>query len=251
MITCRRESRLFFERAMPVFYLSENKLAFPPPFLADQTGLLAVGGDLSVPRLIKAYSEGIFPWYNEDEPILWWSPDPRLVLFPENLHISKSLAKVIKKNVYEISVDRAFKDVITKCREVHTETKQGTWLVDEMVDAYVLLHEKGYAHSVEAWKEGLLVGGLYGVAIGKCFYGESLFSTADNSSKVAFAVFTKWLCKMGFDMIDCQVATKYLSSFGAKEIARKTFLGFLAKSIVKSGMPGSWTSIFEKGNNPA
>jgi len=233
---------------MPVFYLSENTHIFPPPFLADDTGLLAIGGDLSVPRLIKAYSAGIFPWYNEDEPILWWSPDPRLVLFPGELHISRSLAKIIRKNDYEISVDKAFKDVITKCREVHTETKSGTWLVDEMVNAYMLLHERGYAHSVEAWKDGELVGGLYGVSIGKCFFGESMFSTSDNSSKVAFAVFTKWLVKMGFEMIDCQVATKYLSSFGAREIARKEFLALLAKSIAKPGIFGSWTSLFDEEN---
>ncbi|WP_027360130.1 leucyl/phenylalanyl-tRNA--protein transferase [Desulforegula conservatrix] len=231
---------------MPVFYLSENKQTFPPPFLADQTGLLAVGGDLSVQRLITAYSSGIFPWYNEDEPILWWSPDPRLVLFPDEIHISRSLAKAIRKNVYEISVDKAFKDVITKCRDVHTETKSGTWLVDEMLAAYVLLHELGYAHSVEAWKGEELVGGLYGVSIGKCFFGESMFSTSDNSSKVAFAVFTKWLAKMDFEIIDCQVATKYLSSFGAREIPRKEFLGLLEKTVVKPGIIGRWTSLFNE-----
>ena len=231
---------------MPVFYLSENKQTFPPPFLADQTGLLAVGGDLSVQRLITAYSAGIFPWYNDDEPILWWSPDPRLVLFPDEIHISRSLAKAIRKNVYEISVDKAFRDVITKCRDVHTETKSGTWLVDEMLDAYVLLHELGYAHSVEAWKDEELVGGLYGVSIGKCFFGESMFSTVDNSSKVAFAVFTKWLATMGFEMIDCQVATKYLSSFGAREISRKEFLGLLSKTVVKPGIIGRWTSLFDE-----
>lgn len=235
---------------MPVFYLSENKLTFPPPFLADKTGLLAVGGDLSMQRLIKAYSEGIFPWYNEDEPILWWSPDPRLVLFPEELHIGRSLAKVIAKNIYDITVDRSFEEVITKCRDVHTETKSGTWLVDEMLDAYMLLHESGYAHSVEAWKDGDLVGGLYGVCLGKCFFGESMFSTSDNSSKVAFAVFTKWLAKIGFEMIDCQVATRYLSSFGAREITRKEFLGILDKIIVKPQIIGSWTSIFE-GRGPS
>ncbi len=235
---------------MPVFYLSENKLTFPPPFLADKTGLLAVGGDLSMQRLIKAYSEGIFPWYNEDEPILWWSPDPRLVLFPEELHIGRSLAKVIAKNIYDITVDRSFEEVITKCRDVHTETKSGTWLVDEMLDAYMLLHESGYAHSVEAWKDGDLVGGLYGVCLGKCFFGESMFSTSDNSSKVAFAVFTKWLAKIGFEMIDCQVATRYLSSFGAREIPRKEFLGILDKIIVKPQIIGSWTSIFE-GRGPS
>jgi len=235
---------------MPVFYLSENKLTFPPPFLADKTGLLAVGGDLSMQRLIKAYSEGIFPWYNKDEPILWWSPDPRLVLFPEELHIGRSLAKVIAKNIYDITVDRSFEEVITKCRDVHTETKSGTWLVDEMLDAYMLLHESGYAHSVEAWKDGDLVGGLYGVCLGKCFFGESMFSTSDNSSKVAFAVFTKWLAKIGFEMIDCQVATRYLSSFGAREIPRKEFLGILDKIIVKPQIIGSWTSIFE-GRGPS
>jgi leucyl/phenylalanyl-tRNA--protein transferase len=229
---------------MTVFYLSENKLAFPPAFLADDTGLLAVGGDLSIPRLLKAYSSGIFPWYNEDEPILWWSPDPRLVLFPGELHVSRSLAKVIRKNIYEITVDMAFRDVITGCRTVHTETKSGTWLVDEMLEAYISLHEHGYAHSVEAWRDGVLSGGLYGVALGKCFFGESMFSVSDNASKVAFSLFTEWLMKNGFEMIDCQVATRYLSSFGAREISRKEFLERLAAAIEKPGIMGSWSDRF-------
>ena len=233
---------------MPVFYLSENRLSFPPPFLADETGLLAIGGDLSTQRLIKAYSSGVFPWYNEDEPILWWSPDPRLVLFPRELHVSKSLAKVIRKNIYEITVDLAFKEVINKCRYVHTETKSGTWLVDDMVNAYICLHEQGYAHSVEAWKGGDLVGGLYGVALGSCFFGESMFSTADNASKAAFAVFVKWLDDNGFDMIDCQVTTKYLSSFGAKEIKRLDFLTLLSESLKKPGSPGNWSDMFKRSN---
>lgn len=229
---------------MPVFYLSENRLTFPPPFLADDTGLLAVGGDLSIPRLLKAYSSGVFPWYNEDEPILWWSPDPRLVLFPNELHISRSLAKVIKKGTYRITLDRAFKEVIENCKNVHTKTKEGTWIVDEMVEAYIKLHEEGYAHSVEAWDNDRLVGGLYGVSIGRCFFGESMFSIADNASKMAFAVFTKWLTSMGFDLIDCQVATKYLASFGAKEVSRKKFLEILAVSVSKPGLIGSWESYF-------
>ncbi len=234
---------------MPVFYLSENKLTFPPAFFADDTGLLAIGGDLSVPRLLKAYSSGIFPWYNDDEPILWWSPDPRLVLFPEELHVSRSLAKVIRKNLYDITVDMAFRDVITNCRMVHAETKSGTWLVDEMVDAYLRLHEQGYAHSVEAWKDGSLAGGLYGVALGKCFFGESMFSVAENSSKVAFAVFTKWLLENGFDIIDCQVATRHLSSFGAREIKRTEFLERLSEAIAKPGIEGSWANLFNSVKN--
>lgn len=229
---------------MPVFYLTENRLTFPPPFLADETGLLAIGGDLSVPRLLKAYSAGIFPWYNEDEPILWWSPDPRLVLFPEELHVSRSLAKVMKKNIYDITVDLAFREVIEKCRSVHTETKSGTWLVDEMIEAYITLHDQGYAHSVETWKDGELVGGLYGVALGSCFFGESMFSEADNASKVAFAVFVKWLREKEFDMVDCQVTTRYLTTFGAREIKRLDFLTRLSDSVSRPGITGSWDRLF-------
>jgi len=160
---------------MPVFLLSEN-IAFPPPHFASKEGLLAIGGDLSRERLLLAYRMGIFPWYSEGEPILWWSPDPRLVLYPDELHISRTLTKVLKKNIFKITMDQAFEQVIDACAEIRLRKKEGTWIVDEMVDAYCDLHRAGFAHSVEVWQKGQLAGGLYGVSLGRSFFGESMFT---------------------------------------------------------------------------
>ncbi len=169
---------------MPVFRLT-HKLIFPPAHYADPDGLLAVGGDLSPERLLLAYQQGIFPWYSANTPILWWSPDPRLVLFPDELKVSKSLQRVLKKGVFKVTVDRAFLDVIKHCAAVKREYGEGTWIVPEMVEAYHLLHQFGFAHSVESWQEGQLVGGLYGVALGRVFFGESMFTEKSDASKVA------------------------------------------------------------------
>jgi leucyl/phenylalanyl-tRNA---protein transferase len=223
---------------MPVFTLSD-RLSFPPPRLAIHEGLLAVGGDLSVERLLLAYRSGIFPWYSEGEPILWWSPDPRLVLYPSELRISKSLQKVIKRRLFHITVDKAFDEVIQGCAEIKRSYGEGTWITDEMKSAYRELHRCGYAHSVEAWHGNDLVGGLYGIALGHAFFGESMFSRVNNASKVAFVTFVGMLKRLKFDLIDCQVKTDHLIRFGAREIPRKKFLEQLEQSIGKTKPPVS------------
>jgi len=224
---------------MPVFLLTDE-LVFPPPHLARKDGLLAVGGDLSVNRLLLAYREGIFPWFIRRDPILWWSPDPRLVLFPEEIKISKSLEKTIKQCVFHVTMDTAFHQVITECARVRARKNEGTWITEEMMGAYGQLHELGFAHSVEAWFKGELAGGLYGVSIGKCFFGESMFTRVNNASKVALVALVDYLRKMSFDMIDCQITTGHLMSFGAREIPRNLFLTLLKKSLSAPTIKGQW-----------
>jgi leucyl/phenylalanyl-tRNA--protein transferase len=225
---------------MPVFQLTDE-VAFPPPEHADESGLLAVGGDLSAGRLLLAYSMGIFPWYSEGQPILWWSPDPRLVLFPEELHVSRSLMQTIGKGVYRITMDRAFESVVRLCADVHREKEKGTWITDEMREAYIGLHELGFAHSAESWREGELAGGLYGVALGAAFFGESMFSLRPDSSKAAFVALVGRLRERGYELVDCQVRTEHLKRFGAREIPRSEFLARLRKAVgrrVEAG--GRW-----------
>lgn len=224
---------------MPVFLLSKD-LIFPSPKLARRDGLLAVGGDLSIERLLLAYRMGIFPWFSEDEPIMWWSPDPRLVLFPSEIHISKSLKKTIKKQLFHVTVDRAFEKVITECATSRYDTDEGTWIVDDMIEAYCDLHRTGYAHSVEAWQDGKLAGGLYGVSLGKCFFGESMFSRVTDASKVAFVKFVKYLAMRSFEFIDCQVTTSHLMRLGAREIPRDYFLCKLEQSLNFPTLKGIW-----------
>ncbi|TES88113.1 MAG: leucyl/phenylalanyl-tRNA--protein transferase, partial [Desulfobacteraceae bacterium] len=204
---------------MPVFLLSD-KISFPPPYLASKEGLLAVGGDLSQKRLLLAYRTGIFPWFSDDEPILWWSPDPRLVLYPEEIRVSKTLKKIIKKKMFHVTMDSAFVQVINQCAKIRLQNNQGTWVVKEMIDAYCKLHESGFAHSVEAWYQGELAGGLYGVSLGKCFFGESMFTRVSNASNIALVKLVEYLNALSFDMIDCQLTTEHLLRFGAKEIPR-------------------------------
>lgn len=211
---------------MPIFRLCED-LIFPDPSLAEGDGLLAAYGDLSPERLILAYKNGIFPWFSEGEPILWWSPDPRFVLYPKDIKISHSMKKVLKNNIYRISFDTCFRDVISSC----SSTRKETWITKDMIEAYCKLHELGHAHSVETWYGDKLVGGLYGISIGKCFFGESMFSIMDNSSKVAIITLCKKLENEGFIIIDCQVYTKHLESLGAVNISRKEFLKILKHGI--------------------
>jgi leucyl/phenylalanyl-tRNA--protein transferase len=224
---------------MPVYLLSESP-EFPPPHLASQEGLLAVGGDLSTERLLSAYGQGIFPWFSEGEPILWWSPDPRLVLFPHEFKLSRSLKKVINRSLFDISIDQAFPRVISECARTRVVQDEPTWIVGDMIDAYCRLHESGFAHSVEAWQEGELVGGLYGVSLGKCFFGESMFATVSNASKVAFARLVDFLTSHAFHLIDCQVTTKHLIRMGAREIPRDKFLTLLQESVKEPSMKGKW-----------
>lgn len=224
---------------MPVFKLSEN-IIFPSPDLAEQNGLLAIGGSLDIERLLLAYRQGIFPWFSDDEPILWWSPNPRFVLYPKNFRISKSLKKVIKKEKFQITMDTAFKDVIHQCASLKFRDDLKTWIVPEMIDAYCRLHLAGYAHSVEAWYEGQLVGGLYGVSMGRSFFGESMFTRKSNASKVAFAYLVNFLKEEEFDLIDCQISSEHLRTFGASEVERSLFLTQLRKSLKTASRKGIW-----------
>ena len=222
-----------------------NKTSFPAAELAlrEPDGLLAVGGDLSVERLIAAYQQGIFPWYSEGQPVLWWSPDPRMVLKPEDIKVSRSLAKTIRKQDFKITFDQDFRNVISACSKPRLEkgVQQGeTWILDEMIEAYVKLHEAGYAHSVECWKENKLVGGLYGLAIGKVFFGESMFSRVSDASKIAFVFLSRQLQQWDFKLIDCQVYTSHLESLGASMIARKQFLTLLQQYAVNKNEHVKW-----------
>ena len=204
------------------------EVPFPPltNALKEPDGLLAFGGDLSITRLLNAYRHGIFPWYSEGQPIMWWSPDPRTVLFPAELKISRSLRKTLKQKPFEITVNKAFELVVLTCAEPRAHDV-GTWITPEMYRAYCRMHKHGHAHSVEAWQDGKLVGGLYGIAIGKVFFGESMFSRRSDASKVAFVHFVKWLKTLGFSLIDCQVESAHLSSLGATSIPREDFARLL------------------------
>ncbi len=224
---------------MPVFLLSDT-IEFPPPHLASKDGLLAVGGDLSQKRLLLAYRMGIFPWFSNNEPILWWSPDPRLVLYPHEIKISKTLKKIIKKEVFKVTMDLAFNEVINQCAQIRLKKNQGTWIIEDIIEAYCRLHESGFAHSVEVWRQGELAGGLYGVSLGKCFFGESMFTRINNASNIALVKLVKYLKKLSFDLIDCQVTTGHLIRFGAREIPRKLFLEQLEKSLKAPSIKGKW-----------
>jgi leucyl/phenylalanyl-tRNA--protein transferase len=209
-----------------MFILTDN-LAFPPIESADESGFLAIGGDLSAERLLLAYRSGIFPWYSEEDPICWWSPDPRFVLFPGELKVSKSMQQVIKKKQFEFSTNKAFEAVISNCKNVYRPGQGGTWISEEMKTAYINLHQLGYAHSAEAWQGGELVGGLYGIRLGKLFFGESMFSLQSNASKFAFINYVQQLQQENVQLIDCQLHTPHLESLGARMIAREDFKRFL------------------------
>lgn len=224
---------------MPVRLISEDT-PLPPAEDADARGLVAVGGDLRAERLLDAYQRGIFPWYEEGLPILWHSPDPRMVLFVDELEVGRSLRKRLRKNEYEVRFDTAFDTVIRRCAATSRPGQDGTWITSEMIDAYCELHRLGYAHSVETYREGELVGGLYGVNVGGVFCGESMFAAAPDASKVAFVWAVRQLERWGVELVDCQVYTDHLARFGAYEIRRRDFLKLLARL---SGMPtrrGEW-----------
>ncbi len=225
---------------MPVFRLSDRPV-FPNPALARHDGLLCVGGDLTPERLLAAYQNGIFPWFSEDDPPLWWSPDPRLVIFPGKVRVSRSLQKKIRRKVYTVTMDQAFNRVINACADLRNRPGHGgTWLMPEMIDAYCDLHRRGYGHSVETWKDGTLVGGLYGIALGGCFFGESMFSTMDDSSKVALAALDRSLVEKKFNLIDCQVRSEHLVSMGGVEISRRDFLAIVHASLKRESLRDAW-----------
>lgn len=209
-------------------YLLSKDLVFPPVQLANEDGLLAIGGDLSAERLLLAYKSGIFPWYNKGEPIIWYSPDPRMVMFPEKLKISKSMKQIIRKNEFKITYNQNFSEVISNCKSVYRVSDQGeTWITDEMQEAYINLNKLGIAKSVEVWKNEEMVGGLYGLDMGTIFCGESMFSKVSNASKMAFIYLVQKLEKENYELIDCQVYNNHLASLGAEEIPRKKFLTYL------------------------
>jgi leucyl/phenylalanyl-tRNA---protein transferase len=224
---------------MPVFRLSEE-LIFPPVHLATPEGLLAVGGDLSPDRLLLAYKMGIFPWYCQGDPILWWSPDPRMVLYPEEINISRSLKKMIRQEKYQVTTDRDFEQVISACAKVRQDAGEGTWITREMVRAYCRLNQQGYAHSVESWHQGTLVGGLYGICLGSSFFGESMFSTMADASKVALVYLTRLSIQNDINLIDCQLPNDHLMRLGAREISRKEFIKQLRRSLQHPSSKGQW-----------
>lgn len=213
---------------MPVFRLQKHEIYFPNPTLACDDGLLAVGGDLCVERLLLAYTHGIFPWYNPGDEILWWCPHERFVIFPKEIHISRSMKKYIKKHTFTVKVNRDFADTMHRCR-AKREFAEGTWISDEMEEAYFALHQAGYAMSVEMFEEERLAGGLYGVVIGKCFFGESMFSEQENGSKIALTALAKMLDKEGFLLIDCQFHTEHLERMGGRFLSWEEYDGILKK----------------------
>jgi leucyl/phenylalanyl-tRNA--protein transferase len=224
---------------MPIFRLVEEPI-FPPPDYADPSGLLAVGGDLSSERLLEAYRLGIFPWYSDDQPILWWSPDPRLTLDIADFKISRSLGKTLRRGQFKVTFDRAFEEVIQACASVPREAQNGTWITQEMQEAYINLHGLGYAHSVESWLGDKLVGGLYGVSLGKAFFGESMFHLQADASKVALASLVENLKRWEFQFIDAQMTTEHMLRLGAKELPRRVFLKRLQSALRHPTKRGRW-----------
>ena len=229
-----------------MFWIPENEMGFPAVNLANKDGILAIGGDLSPQRLLLAYSQGIFPWYNEAyEPIVWWSPDPRFVLFPEELKVSKSMRPYFNQQKFMVTFDQHFEEVMRNCKNTYRESQGGaTWINENMIAAYTKLHELGFAHSVEVWKEGELVGGLYGIALGKFFFGESMFSKVNNASKTGFIQLVRNLELNEFELIDCQQGTPHLISLGAEPIPRNTFLDKISSINDSNTMKGLWTDVF-------
>ncbi|MDL2279930.1 leucyl/phenylalanyl-tRNA--protein transferase [Desulfovibrio sp. OttesenSCG-928-G11] len=233
---------------MPIYRLPDTGVAFPDPFDAEPDGLLAVGGSLSPHRLVAAYCAGIFPWYHEESPPLWWTPDPRCILLPDEFHLPRSLARTLKRGIFSFTFDTAFDEVIHACagpRGGH----YGTWLLPEMIEAYSALHRLGLVHSVEAWSEGRLVGGLYGVALGGVFFGESMFFRQADASKAAFAHLLRQLQEAAFVLIDCQQVTANMLRFGAKAVPRAEFMKRLQKALELPMRRGSWRMGILKAHN--
>jgi leucyl/phenylalanyl-tRNA--protein transferase len=223
---------------MPIFRLVDE-IIFPPVHLTSERGILAIGGDLSPGRLLEAYRQGIFPWYSEGDPIFWWSPDPRFVLFLDELRVSRSMKKVLHHNVFRITYDHSFREVVEYCR-IARRKKKGTWITHEMLEAYYILHTLGFAHSAEAWHGDKLVGGIYGVSIGRCYFGESMFSFMSNASKAALIHLVHTLKELKFEFLDCQVHTAHLESLGARYVSRDEFLNLLNTGLTHGTLRGNW-----------
>ena len=231
-----------------MYRIPEDDVIFPDPTDAEDGGLLGVGGDLRPERLLLAYASGIFPWYNEGQPILWFSPDPRCVLEPAELHVGRSLRKTLRKSAYRVSLDTAFDEVIQACKDTPRPGQEGTWITRDMEEAYCHLHRMGHAHSVEVWSGDELVGGLYGVALGGLFAGESMFSRASDASKTGLVWLVNQLKRWGFGLVDAQIRTETLAKMGAVEIDRVAYLARIATLVSQPGRVGSWS--FDKGFSP-
>ena len=226
---------------MPVHWLSEKHLYFPPAYLANEDGILAIGGDLTEERLLLAYQQGIFPWFNPNDPIIWWSPDPRFVLFPAELKVSKSMRPYFNQKKFQVTIDQEFERVMRACQtQRRARQSGGTWITESMVAGYVQLHKSGYAHSVEVWEGAELVGGLYGISLGKIFYGESMFAKKSNASKFGFITLVEKLRALDFVLIDCQQETQHLASLGGRSIPRKQFLKMLEQNKKAQTTVGNW-----------
>ncbi len=232
---------------MPIYWLSEEDYKFPHPELANEDGIVAIGGDLSPQRLLIAYQIGLFPWFNPDDPILWWSPDPRFVLFPDKLKVAKSMRTYFNQNKYKVTCDREFEKVMRSCQINERKGQSGgTWISEEMIEAYSQLHELGFAHSVEVWDGEALVAGLYGIGLGKIFYGESMFTNVSNGSKFGFISLVRELEKQGYWLIDCQQETNHLKSMGAEPMVRKEFLEYMDRNAKEQTKPEKWLNLFDK-----
>lgn len=232
---------------MPVFWLNDNELTFPHPSLAEPGGLLAVGGDLSVERLILAYRNGIFPWFEEYGQFYWYAPDPRWVLFPRELKVHKSMRSIFNGQKFRYTLDTAFPEVMQACASTPRFGQEGSWISDFFIESYTRLHNQGVAHSVEVWEGDQLAGGLYGLALGKIFYGESMFTRVPNASKAGFIQLVRALERAGFVLVDCQQETPHLRSLGARGISRELFMEYLAKNVYEKTLVGKWAFDAEKG----
>ncbi len=224
---------------MPIYMLTDE-LRFPPPEGSSAEGIVAIGGDFRPERLLLGYAQGIFPWPSEGLPLLWFSPDPRFALEPQHAHLPRSLRKTLRKRSYDVRFDTAFTDVLQACARIARPGQRGTWITDELMQGYTALHERGFAHSIEAYRDGELVGGLYGVGLGKAFFGESMFALAPDASKVAFAVLLGQLVSWGFTLVDCQVHTEHLERFGASDWPRRLFLRRLRTAVSQDTRRGPW-----------
>jgi leucyl/phenylalanyl-tRNA--protein transferase len=228
-------------------YLTENeRFEFPPADTASSEGILAVGGNLSPGMLLSAYTQGIFPWFSKGEPILWWNPDPRFVVFPDEVHASASMKKILKQGRFELRMDTSFREVITACSSAKRPGQRGTWITRGMINAYSKMHELGYAHCAEAWAGGKLAGGLYGISLGRIFFGESMFSHVSNASKAAFLFLISVLKDRGFGLIDSQVYTGHVASLGGREIPRAQYLRLLSELLEYDTLKGSWRNFVSK-----
>lgn len=225
---------------MPIYQIPPDQIVFPHPLDADESGILGIGGDLDPGRLLLAYQHGIFPWFSEDEPIVWWFPDPRCVLFPDRVKVAKSMRPYFNQDKYQTTFDLNFREVIQRCRNIDRKDQFGTWLTDNMVEAYCSLNDAGIAHSMEVWKDGELIGGLYGVSIGKIFFGESMFSTAPNASKFGLIRLANFLHERDYKVIDCQQDTPHLRSLGAELVSAKSFYTMCENNLEFDLDEGSW-----------